>query len=337
MPMEGARIDVHCHAVPPVYREAIAVGRAASFVRVPDWTPEGMLEVMDRHGIGAALPSISVPGTDFDSPMGAQALARRCNEYLAENTVRWPDRFGGFATLPLPNIDAACQEIEHALDVLRLDGVCLFTSYGAHHLGDPALDPVLATLDARHAAVFVHPTAHPSAFEVALSLPPFALEYPFDTTRAAVSLILSGALDRFPNIKFILSHAGGALPFLSWRVSTLSERLLARPPLVDKYVWPLLREDFGPATAEAIMIRIRRFWFDIANAAGAQVLHSLETVADPERILFGSDWPYVPEAVISDTVHDLDAAIPSDDKRRMAIGQTNAARLFPRLRAPDTP
>ena len=331
MPAEGTRVDVHCHVVPPAYRAAVAAGRTASFVRVPDWTPEGMLEVMDQHGIGMALPSISVPGTDFDSPMGPRALSRQCNEYFAESMARWPQRFGGFASLPLPDIDGACREIEHALDVLHLDGVCLFTSYGSHHLGDPVLDPVLATLDARHAVVFVHPTAHSSAFEVALSLPPFAIEYPFDTTRAAVSLILNGALDRFPNIKFILSHAGGALPFLSWRISTLSEHLLGQPPLAEKYAWPLLRGDFGPPTAEAIMTRVRRFWFDIANAAGAQVLRSLETVADPERILFGSDWPYVPQAVIAATIRDAEAAV-GEDGQRAAIGWTNAIRLFPRLR-----
>ena len=335
MAARTTRIDVHCHAVPPAYRQAVEDGRTASFVRVPAWTPERMLEVMDEHGIAAALPSISVPGAAFDNPMGVRALSRRCNEYLAECATRWPARFGGFACLPLPDVEGACREIEHALDVLHLDGVGLFTSYGPHHLGNPALDPVLAALDARHAVVFVHPTAHASAFEVALALPPFALEYTFDTTRAAVSLILSGALDRFPNIRFILSHAGGALPFLSWRVATLSERLLAQPPLAERYSWPLLRGDFGPPTAGAVMDRIRRFWFDIANAAGAQVIRSLETVADPDRILFGSDWPYVPDAVIVDTIRDVEAAVTGQAQRSAAIGRGNAERLFPRFQSND--
>ncbi|MFT8242564.1 amidohydrolase family protein [Roseomonas sp. BN140053] len=330
--MSHTRIDVHCHTVPPAYRVAMARPGTAAFVRVPNWTPEAMLDVMDRHGIAAVLPSVSVPGTHAGDDAAARDLSRRCNTFMAECAARWPGRFGGFAVLPLPDIDGACAEIEHALDVLHLDGVGLFTSYGDRHLGHPSLDPVLEALNARGAAVFVHPAAHPSAHQVGLNLPPFAIEYAFDTTRAAVSLILSGAMDRFPRINFILSHAGGTLPFLSWRVATLSERLLTQPALAETYSWPLLRGEYGPVTADAVMVRLRRFWFDIANAAGAQVIQSLDVVADPERVLFGSDWPYVPDAVVGDTVRSLAAATEGRDDLRRRIERGNAEALFPRFR-----
>jgi 6-methylsalicylate decarboxylase len=328
---DAGRIDVHFHTVPPAFRTAVETASSISVpVRVPPWTPEMSLELMDRKGIQTVIGSVSVPGVHFGDDKAARALARRCNDFSAELTARWPDRFGNFAVLPLPDIDGAVEESAYALDVLKLDGIGLFTSYGNDHLGHARFDPVLQALNARGAVAFIHPTTHPACRELTMGLPPFLVEYPFDTTRAVINLIMSGAVDRFPDIRFVLSHAGGALPYLSWRVASTAARLMTEPKLLERYPVPLLVEHRNDFTAEHFMMRLRRFWFDTANAAGPQVLSALAHVAEPSRILFGSDWPYVPESLVDDTIEALAESVPDAAERR-AIERTNALQLFPRL------
>ena len=327
------RIDVHFHTVPPAFRAAVEGASSLPVpVRVPPWSPEAALDLMDRKGIRTVIGSVSVPGVHFGDDAAARDLARRCNAYAAELIARWPDRFGAFAVLPLPDVDGAVAEIAHALDVLKLDGIGLFTSYGRDHLGHARFDPVLEALDQRGAVAFIHPTTHPACGELTLGLPPFLVEYPFDTTRAAINLILSGAVDRFPNVRFVLSHAGGALPYLSWRVANTTARLMTEPKQLERYPVPLLVEHRDDFTAEAFMTRLRRFWFDTANAAGPQVLDALRHVADPTRILFGSDWPYVPESLVDDTIDALAESVPEAAERAI-IERANALALFPRLKA----
>src|SRR5260370_2257349 len=167
---------------------------------------------MDAHGIEVALTSLAQPGVGFGSEAGAQALARRCNDYAAELIARWPTRFGAFGTVPMGSIKGALEEIAYAIDVLKFDGVSMFASYVENFLGDPRFDPLLAMLNERGAVVFIHPGLHPSSKGLALPWPAFMMEYLFDTTRAVVNLIFSGAVERFPRVRFILPHAGGLTP-----------------------------------------------------------------------------------------------------------------------------
>ena len=145
------------------------------------------------------------------------------------------------------------EETARCLDQLHFDGVCLFASYGARFLGDPAFDPLMEELNRRRAVVFVHPAMHPSMAAVDLPWPGFMMEYPFDTTRAAVNLIFTGALQRYPDIRFILSHAGGVLPFIAWRLSV--------SPMIDPRLPQLSREQ--------VFAGLRHFWYDTALAPWA--------------------------------------------------------------------
>lgn len=221
MPDSRRRIDVHFHAVPEAFKHAAsAAGRGATIASgFPEWSNEAALALMDRTGIETAVTSISQPGVHFGDDAQARGLARLCNEDAAARMQRWPTRFGAFATLPLPDVDGACAEIAYALDVLRLDGVCLLASYGERFIGDAQFEPVLQELHARGAVVFLHPNFHPSSRGLGWSLPAFLTEFPFDTTRAAAQLVFSGATRRYSNIRFILAHAGGTLPYLAWRLS----------------------------------------------------------------------------------------------------------------------
>ena len=242
------RIDVHFHLIPPFYREAVyAAGRGPALGKYPEWTPELALDVMDAHGIEVALTSLAQPGVGFGSAASAQALARRCNDYAAELVARWPTRFGAFGTVPIWSIMGALEESAYSLVVLKFDGVSLFASYGENFLGDPGFDPLLAMLNERGAVVFVHPGLHPSSKGLALPWPAFMMEYLFDTTRAAVNLIFSGAIERFPRVRFILPHAGGLAPYFAWRLSV--------SPMIDPRLPQLARA--GLRRLQAFLVRQR--------------------------------------------------------------------------------
>jgi predicted TIM-barrel fold metal-dependent hydrolase len=310
------RIDVHAHIVPPFLTEAAkTAGFGASIsAGFPAWTPELALDFMDANGIASTLNSVSQPGVHYGDDRNARALARRCNEFMAGLADRYASRFGSFATLPLPDVEGALAEIVYALDVLKLDGVGLLASYNNDFLGDAAFDPVLELLNERAAAVFIHPNYHPSSKKLAMKIPAFLVEFPIDTTRAVVNLIFSGSIEKFPNIKFILAHNGGTLPYLSWRVSLA--------PLIDRR--------FQSFSQASILQAIRSFYYESAQAAGPGPMSALAEVADPGRILFGTDWPYCPTSVTQAGDESLLAAA-TDDTGSERMFRSNALGLFPRL------
>src|SRR5215831_13162675 len=309
------RIDVHFHHIPPFYSEAVyEAGRGPAIGKYPDWTPEHALELMDRQGIEVALTSLAQPGVGFGSEASAQALARRCNDYAAELVARWPRRFGAFATVPMWTTQGAIDEISHCFDVLKFDGVSLFASYGEKFLGDPWFDPVLELLNARGAVVFVHPGLHPSSKGLALPWPGFMMEYLFDTTRAVVNLIFSGAITRFPRIKFILPHAGGLVPYFAWRLSV--------SPMIDKRLPQLSRDE--------VYAGLKHFWYDNALAPGEQTFGALDHVARPERVVFGTDFPFANPRVIAEALRTHESGLHTPE-RLAAIDRANALALFPRL------
>ena len=310
--MMQSRIDVHAHIVPPFLTEAARAGGFGASISAgfPRWSEELALAFMDENGIAATLNSVSQPGVHYGDNAAACALARRCNEFLADLALRHPKRFGGFAAVPLPDVDGALEEIAYALDVLKLDAVGLLASFGTSFLGDARFDPVLALLDERAATVFVHPNYHPSSKSLGMAIPGFLVEFPIDTTRAVANLIFSGARERFPRIKFILAHNGGGVPFLSWR--------LAMAPLIDKR--------FAGFTQEGILAAVRSFYFETAQAAGAGPMGAMHEVADASRILFGTDWPYCPVAV----TQAGDVALQKDPGAA-DIFRNNAVKLCPRF------
>ena len=308
------RIDVHFHLIPPFYREAVyAAGRGPAIGKYPDWTPQLALDLMDAHGIEVALTSLAQPGVSFGDEASAQALARRCNDYAAELAARWPTRFGAFGTVPMWSIKGALDEITYALDVLEFDGVSLFASYGENFLGDARFDPVLARLNEHGAVVFVHPGLHPSSRGLALPWPAFMMEYLFDTTRAVVNLIFSGAIERFPRVRFILPHAGGLVPYFAWRLSV--------SPMIDPRLPQLSREQ--------VYAGLKHFWYDNALSAGEQTFGTLDHVALPERIVFGTDFPFANPRVIAEMINTYESGFLSD-ARRAEIDRANALALFPK-------
>ncbi|MBY4212558.1 amidohydrolase [Rhodococcus fascians] len=302
----SGRIDTHHHIVPPFYRNWLQdKGITAGGKAIPEWTVDAALELMDITDVATAILSVSTPGVEPGVLHEARSMARQVNDYAATVAAENPGRFGFFATVPLPDIDGSIAEAGYALDVLDADGVVLLSNTRGVYLGDAQYLPLMEYLNNRHAVVFVHPSALPAV--PVDGIPPYVADFLLDTTRAAINLAKTGTIDRFPNIKFILSHAGGFLPFAAARVAVGA----------------------SPTGESADGLRLlRRFYFDTALSASESALPSLTAFADPNRILYGSDFPYAPAERSRTFTAALDA-YPAID--HAAVNHVNAGRLFPRF------
>lgn len=316
--MTAHRIDVHHHILPPRYVAEVGDHRIGPLIvagRTPEWSPERSIEAMDRNGIATAVTSISAPGLWFGDAKAARDLARHCNDYAAALRSDHPGRFGFFASLPLPDVDASLEEIARALDGLGADGIGLLTNYGGRYPGDPAFAPVFDELDRRGAVVYFHPAAAPCSTCLP-EIPAATLDFPFDTTRAVTSLLYGGTLARCRNIRFIFSHAGGAIPFLAQRIARLG-----------------VRPEFKQQVPEGAIAELQRLHYDTALSANPFAFRSLLHLVPAAQVLFGSDYPFAPETTMVATVRGLaELGLAPEDLR--AIERDNALRLMPGLERP---
>lgn len=308
-------IDVHHHILPPYYVEQVGVGPIAvqgSSGKVPAWSVQAALQGMDEAGIGTAITSVSAPGFAPLSHADGARLARWCNEFAATMGRDNPGRFGSFAALPLPHVDSALAEVAHAFDQLAADGVCLLSNYAGKYLGCEDFNPLYEELNRRAAVVFVHPTS-PMNMQLVAGLSASTLEFPFDTTRTIADIVFARIPTRYPRIRWIFSHAGGAIPYLSGRVEVLTTNN------------PKLRE----AIPEGFSAELKKFYYDCALSYNAATLNAMSTEVGVDRLLFGSDYPFGPKSQMRGTATGIDALPWTDaDKAKLRFG--NAATLFPR-------
>ncbi len=314
----GGSVDTHHHLYPPKFtRENIQrivddIGVAPPSFYL-GWSAQSALEKMDEAGVEIAINSMSSPGVWFGDGDTGRARARECNEYGARLVQDFPGRFGMFAAVPLPDIEGTLGEIAHALDVLKLDGIGLLTSYRERLLGDSSFAPIFAELNRRKAVVFVHPTMSCCSIAVAGLAPPI-IEFPFDSTRTIASLLFTGAFVKYADIRFVFSHGGGALLPLANRLDWTVKRMK-----------PEERSSVAPMGAQH---ELRRQFYDLAsiglNPAGLAGLLKLFPCA---QLLYGSDEPFTSTV---ETHRALVAAdIPPEDLSCML--RENALQLFPRL------
>ena len=147
-------IDVHHHILPDFFfRETNDAHNPVGGIAPPPSDAGLMLSYMEEAGIDVAITSISTPGVHVGYDARARSLARRCNDRSAELMRAQPKRLGGFAALPLPDVDGALEELDYALDVLSLDGVVLFSNSNGVYLGDARFEPVFAELEDRKSVV----------------------------------------------------------------------------------------------------------------------------------------------------------------------------------------
>jgi 6-methylsalicylate decarboxylase len=306
------RIDVHHHIVPPVHAQALASHKSTNPVK---WTVEMSLADMEKAGVDTAVVSVLNPGVWFgQKDEEARRLARACNEYAANLERDHKGRFRSFAVIPLPDTEGSLREIEYALDVLKAEGIALWTSYSDKYLGDPAFLPVFEELNRRKAVVYTHPGVPDCCANLVKGVPVSTLEYAHDTTRTIVSLVFGEAQTalKCPDVQFIWSHSGGTLPFLTSRFVELANR-------------PRDKERFpnGPLPI------FRKFFYEVAQGNTPGQLAALMQMVPVSQVMLGSDYPFRQgiEAVEGITNYKFSAA---DLK---AIESENAIRVMPRLRA----
>jgi 6-methylsalicylate decarboxylase len=326
-----ALIDVHAHFVTDDYvAAAIAAGRRNpdGMPGWPSWDAEQNLKLMDSWGVGAAVLSVSSPGTHFGDNAAARALSRQVNEFGAGVARKYPSRFGHFASLPLPDVAGSLEELRYALDELDSDGVTVETNARGAYLGDESFEPVWAELSRRQAVVFVHPTSPACAETICLGRPAPMMEFIFDTARAVSDLLLRGVLTRHPDIEWIFTHGGGALPLLADRLEMFRSAFAGAAGSA-----------FGSDDAPTVQAQLRRLWFDMAGTPFPNQVPALVKAFGSDRVLYGSDYCWTPAPGVTAQVASVDAASGdgSDDNYGgtdwRALTSHNAARLLPRFAA----
>ncbi|KAL3490369.1 hypothetical protein BJX62DRAFT_252019 [Aspergillus germanicus] len=313
------KIDTHHHFLPQVYRDALkSAGGDPSGWPTPNWSPKASLEIMASNGIQKAILSLTAPGAAIaPDAASARTLAWQVNEEAARLRKQYPKSFGFFAALPsLTDIPGSLAEIAYALDVLKADGVTLFTRYGDgnNYLGHPQFTPIWEELNARKAVVFIHPTHPVNTTWTNPLLPQPVIDYPHETTRTAVDLIVANVTRKFPDCPKILSHAGGSLPYLISRIATTSRETEDTKLMYGKTSTELF-EDF------------RSFYFDLALSSSPAVLNMLLDLVPHNQIIYGSDFPYADSDKIAGFREELDAFRMGDKLRKM-IYQGNANDLL---------
>lgn len=301
--MSSGLIDVHHHVIPAVYRTAIdaATDGTVGGIPQPAWSEDAMLSRIDALGVERAVVSISAPALEPVVAAARADVARQCNDAIAELAARNP-AVGGFAVLPMPDVAASIAEVGRVFDDLHLDGVALLTNYGGRYLGSFA--PLLQELDRRAAVVHVHPNLPPPMPDAHLLLPPPVLEFTFDTTRMVAEMILTETLQKYPRMTLVLSHLGGTLPWMAWRLSMLD----AFPSA-------------SGGAREPVRTQLRRMYYDVALSADPATLRMAADVVGADRLLYGSDFPFAPDDFIDRNTANVVGEYG-------AATRDNGARLF---------
>jgi predicted TIM-barrel fold metal-dependent hydrolase len=299
-------IDIHHHLSPRGFIAAIH-DHHTNQLPLENWTPAKSIEDMDAAGVTTAITSISEPGVWFGDDAAARRLARECNDYAATLQANYPGRFRTFGTLPMPDIDGSLHEIAYIFDVLKADGVCLLTSYGGKYLGNPAFTPVLDELNRRKAVVFTHPVKADCCRNLVPEIGPNTIELATDTSRAIAEILFSGSAARFPDIRWIFSHAGGTVPFLV-------QRFLNAAKSAPAGILP-----------HGLLPELQRFYYDTANAFTKYPLSALIELVPKSQILFGTDYPFV---TAKETLDGLRSSGLFSAGDLSAITSENATRLL---------
>ena len=308
-------LDVHQHYVSPDYLAFLKEKRLGGGPQWKDYSPAKHIEDMDKAGIATSMISPTAPAVWFGNVEESRRVAREMNEYAAAKMVgEYKGRFGLFASLPFPDVEGSLKEIEYAFDTLKAEGVGVLTSYDNNKwLGDKLFAPIFDELNRRKAVVYTHPLSLACCGNLVEGVTPQILEYPSDTTRAIMSLIVSGTAMRCPDIKFIFSHAGGTIVSVAGR-----------------FLGPAGNGDgiTRPAEPNSRLAQVRRFYYDTAQSTNPVLLGALKTLVPMSQIVYGSDFPF---ANASAQVAGLQTCGLSADELR-SIYRDNAVKIFAKTR-----
>ena len=317
-PLSAQTVDVHTHIIIPEYVEVLKAHGAEleETFPLPTWDAERHIAFMDSAGIRTAVLTMPAPQPFYGNVEESAACIRKVNEVSAKVEHNYPGRFRFCAALPLPDVDAAIREAIYALDTLEADGVKLATNSRGQYLGDEELDPLMEVLNERNAVIIIHPHRPTPYPEGIISTTPLAMyEYPAETTRAVVNMLARNVLVRYPNLKVVVPHCGSFLPLALPRMKSILPAMV-----VQGYMRPIDWEG-----------NLSHLYFDLAGSPTIEVLRSLLTITTPDHILYGSDYPYLPDVVLKGNLERLKQTLASDEELSVYADMflwKNAERLF---------
>lgn len=313
-------VDVHSHIIVPEYIEVLKAHGAEleETFPLPAWDAQDHIAFMDSAGIGTAVLTMPAPQPYYGDAEECARCIRRVNEISAETARRYPGRFRFCASLPLPDVDAAIREAVYALDTLGADGIKLATNSRGQYLGDAELDTLMSVLNERAAVIIIHPHRPAPCNETTTATTPLAMyEYPAETTRAVVNMLARNVLVRYPRLKVVVPHCGSFLPLALPRMRSILPAMVSQG-----YMQPVDWEG-----------NLARLYYDLAGNPTREVLHALLDITEPSHILYGSDYPYLPDAVLRANLHRLEQTLAADGRLAdyaAMIMRDNAVRLFSR-------
>ncbi len=309
-------IDIHAHYLSDEYRAALlrhgSSGTESDGLPAPAWSVEAHFEMMSNLNIERAFLSLASPHSSFGDPIETVELTREINEYGAALVKRYPERFGLFATLPLPTVEQSLTEIDYAFDRLNADGIKLPTNADGIYLTDPRFEPIFDALNRRRAIVVLHPVRPAVEQNLPRNTPAAVVDYLVETTRAVSDMIISGLTARHKNIRWIIPHGGALLPSLVDRLSGFT---------------PLLKVKAN-ADLPDIRAEFAKLYYDVAGFAVPNQLLGLLQMTGVRHILYGSDYPYAfPNFIAGEMQKLLSTEILSGAQRRKILFD-NATELI---------
>lgn len=307
------RLDLHHHLVSPDYMTLLtaknAIRPVQGFETFKGYSPAKAIEAMDTGAVETSFLSVTTPGIWFGNIDETRRAARDLNEYAAKLRSDYKGRFGLFAVLPLPDVDASLKEIEYVFDTLKADGIGFVSSYHDRWLGDETFAPMWEELNRRRAVVYTHATAPDCCmWNYVPKVSPITIEFSSDISRTIVNLIESGTANRTPNITYIWSHGGGTI---------FSARYLGNAGSMESLA--------KPATPNSKLFHLRRFYYDTASAADYVHIQLLKMIVGTSQIVFGTDFPWGAPANIASELQK--ANLTADELR--GIDRENALRFLP--------
>lgn len=291
-------IDVHHHVIGKNNPNAALL---------PPWNMKIDEETMNRMGITGALLSLPVSA----SP----EVTRQMNNFLAQFVTYDPKKYGMLACLPTEFVDDALKEIDYAYDTLKVDGFSIPSNTKGIYIGDDRMDEILAELNRRSAVVLLHPTK-PAGVNESLFVKNMSIyEFPFDTTRAMMDLIYRGKVQKYSNIKWIVSHAGGVIPYIAYRLSTVAQE-----------------NKVSSLSSDEVLASLRSLYYDVALSTSSSVFFTLRELAGTSHILFGTDYPLRYEKGVTESIQQFSSYLGFDEGEKSKIMSETAKELFPRFR-----
>lgn len=310
------KVDFQAHYLPKAYYDFLEEEGlyCPDGFPTPVWDEEGQQEAMQELGIAYALLSISSPSIYTGNKFRSREIAHRINEQGAEIVSRAPGNLGFVATLPLPHVHSSIFEARYCLDELHAAGVGLMTNYGGVYLGDRRLDELMAELNERKALVIMHPTQPASMIaNVNEEIPVPAFEYFVETTRTFLNMVQNDTFDLFPDIKWVIPHAGAFLPVIADRFESFA--------LMLRFANPDRRAD--------IMEDMAHVYYDVAGFSEPKQIEMLLRNVDVSHLLYGSDTPYTDITACIGQAEALENTQKLTHQQKTAIFTENAKELLP--------